>query len=199
MPLLEEVPDALERPSGCRIRVWQSEDKRETTVLIPPREVPVWMFLALGVLCVNLLLVLVTGVVLLFWHRSILFMTQIAPGDVPLTMRRFTPWYAFGWSALLTVGVWLLASLIRPLVERETLTISPRGITRERRFWRHCDRMTIPHSDLRGFRLERDPQRLIPSVLSVRGRSERWTIAESLGEADREWLASVGAALLRGR
>lgn len=197
MPILEEVPGALERPSGCRIRVWQSEDRRETTLLIPPHEAPLWMLITLGVLCINLLLLLVTGAALLFAHRSILFMAQIAPGDVPITMRRFAPWYAFGWSSLLTLGVWLFASLLRPLFLHETLTIGPRGILRERRIGRRRERAEIPLSELRGFHLKRDPQRLNPSVLTVQGRGEEWTIAEGVGEADREWLVSVGNVLLR--
>ncbi len=197
MPILEEVPGALERPSGCRVRVWQSEDGRETTLLIPPRDAPWWLLLALGALCCNLLIVLATGTALLLAHRSILFMTQIAPGDVPLTMRRFAPWYAFGWAVLLTLGYALFATLVRPLLLRETLTLRPGGIAWERRIWRRRFYAEMLLSELRGFSLERDPQRLTPSVLTVRGRVEAWTIAEGLGEADREWLSSVGTALLR--
>ena len=197
MPILEEIPGALERPSGCRIQVWRSGDDRETILRIPPRDAPLWMLIALGLLLVNLLLVLVTGAALLFAHHSILFMAEIAPGDLPLPMRRYEVWLAFGWGVLMALGFAFFAVMLRPLVQRETIIVSPRGITRERQVWRRRSHEEMPLESVRGFHLERDPQRLEPSVLTIRGRGEEWTIAESVGEADREWLVSVGNALLR--
>lgn len=197
MPILEEITGALERPSKCRVQVWQAGDGRETILSIPPRETPWWLIIALGILLVNLLLILVTGAALLFAHRSILFMTQIAPHDLPLPMRRYEVWFAFGWGALLTLGIAFFATLLRPHLQRETITLGPYGLTRERRIWRQGIREEMPLETVRGFHLERDPQGLEPSLLTVHGRGEEWTIAESVGEADREWLASVGNALLR--
>jgi hypothetical protein len=197
MPMLEEVPGAMERPGGCRIRIWQSEDGRETTLLIPPRETPIWMMIALVVLGGNLLVLLVTGLALFFGNHSILFMTQIAPKGLPVTMQRFAPWYALGWSILLALGFALLGLLLRPLMLRETITITPQELTIERRVWASAIIYPVPMFDLQGFRLKRDPQGLASSILTVRGRGEEWTIGEGLSEADREWLATVATALLR--
>ncbi len=197
--MLDEVPGALERPSGCRIRVWQSEDGRETTILIPPREAPFWLLLAAFALLVNLLLLFVTGVALFFAHKSILFMTQIAPDGMPPPMRRFAPAFAFAWACLLTLGGAALAAILRPLWLRESLTLGPDGFTRRLSVGRRADRAVIPRSELRGFHLHRDPQGLEPSALAVQGRSVSLPVAEYVTDADREWLASVGNALLRAQ
>lgn len=195
--LIEEIPGALERPGGCRVQMWQSENGAETTLVIPPRELSVWMIIAVAVLVINLLLIAVSGAALLFAHRSILFMAEISPGDLPVTLQRYEVLLAFGWGAMIALGAAFLTIMLRPLLQRELLTISPRGVTREVKIWRRSKRSEIIRESLRGFRLVRDPKQLEQSILIVQGRGEELVIAEMLREADREWLASVGTALLR--
>lgn len=197
MQFIEEIPGALERPGGCRIRVWQSDDGAETTLVIPPREPSIWLIIAVAVLVINLLLILVSGAAILFAHRSILFMAEISPVDLPIPMRRYEILLAFGWGAMIALGVAFTAIMLRPLLQRELLVIGPRGVIREMRIWRRLKRDEIIRESLRGFRLVRDPLNLEPSVLMVQGRDEEMMIGEMITEADREWLASVGAALLR--
>jgi hypothetical protein len=199
MPLLHEIPGASERSANCRIQVRQADDGTETILTIPPREAPFWLQLAATLLVVNLLLLFGTGLVLFVAHKSVLLMTQIAPGDLPLTMRRYAAWYAFGWGALVTVGVWSLGAMLRPLWLRETVTISKDGVSRQRQYvpGMLSERTSIPLSEVRGFHFQRDPQGMTPIVLTLQGRAEAWTIAEYVSEADKEWLASAGNALLR--
>jgi len=79
---------------------------------------------------------------------------------------------------------------------RETLTLGPEWLSLERREWGRVKRWQIARDDLRGFMLKRDPLGMDASALTVQTRGEQWTIGEFLREADREWLVSVGNALL---
>jgi hypothetical protein len=197
MPIIEEVPGATERPAGSRIRIWLSEDCCSAAVTIPSRTPSFWLIAASCVLLGNLMLLTVTGAMLFFAHRSVLFMTEISPGDLPLPMRRFEPGLIFVWLSILALAGLALAAMLRPMFVQETLTLGPGGAEYERRLWRRLFIVVIPQSELRGFHLKRDPEGLQQSELTLEGRGVSLAFAEYAGEAEREWLASAGSALLR--
>lgn len=195
--LLEEVPDAFERPGGCRIQVYEADDRSAVTIMIPPRPLPWALKLAAAVLALNLLVTLYTGVVLFFGHRSVLLMAQIAPHDLPLPLHRWTGWLIAGWLALEALGIMALLAMVRPALVREVIHIDPDGVSSLHQLWGHRHGGRLPRPDVRGFHLARDPQRLMASTLSVRGPGRALVVAEYASEADREWLLSVGNVLLR--
>lgn len=197
MPTLNEVPGALERPSGCRIEVFQSDDGRRTTITIPPREWQPILVVGALVLLGNLLVVLYTGAALLFAHRSVLLMTQIAPGGLSPPLRRYELWLALAWLFIEGAGVLMLWLIARPMFLRERLSFDSDGVHHERRVLRRTDRWFVSEADVRSFLLQRDPQGLSAGVLTLHGRGEERMVGENISEAEREWLASVGNALLR--
>ena len=70
--------------------------------------------------------------------------------------------------------------------------------------WFHHSNLSLPEcwerrlarGDVRGFLLRRVPPGLDSGTLTIQGRGEEVEIGEFLREADREWLASAGNALL---
>ncbi len=195
--LLDEIPNAFERPGGCAIQVYETDDGSAVTITIPPRPLPWTLKLAVVVLALNLLVTLYTGIVLFVWHRSVLLMTQIAPHDLPLPLHRWTGWLVVGWLGLESLGVMALASMVRPALMREMIHIDPDGVSSLHHLLGHRRAGRLPRRDVRGFHLARDPQRLVASTLSVRGQGRALVVAEYATEADREWLLSVGNVLLR--
>ncbi len=197
MKVLEEIPDALERPGGCRIQVAQSDDGRSATLTLTPRPLPGLVLATAASLLLNLLMVFYIGAMLFVAHRSTLFMAQIAPHDLPLTLRRFSAFFVLGWVVLEALGFVALAAMLRPLATRETLHISPDGVSSQQRAFGRSRARFLPRDDVRGFHLERDPNGMTASMLVVQGRDGEFPVAEYVSEADREWLVSVGNALLR--
>lgn len=197
MPILEEVPGALERPSGCRIEIRVSDDGPEATITIPAQIGRPLLLVGAGILVVNLLLVLYVGAMLLFAHRSVLLMNEIAPGGLSPPLRHYQGWLIPAWGLILGIGVTLVLAILRPLVQREDIHIGPDGVSHVRRAFGRADRLTVARTDVRGFHLARDPQGMGASVLTLQGRGVERAVAEQSGEADREWLVSVGNALLR--
>ncbi len=195
--ILEEVPDAFERPGGCTIQVYEADDRSAVTILIPPRPLPWALKLAVAVLALNLLVTLYTGLVLFVGHRSVLLMAQIAPHDLPLPLHRWRVWLVMGWLALEALGVLALLAMVRPALMREIIHIDPDGVSSLHQLLGRRRGGHLGRPDVRGFHLARDPQRLVASTLSVRGHEQALVVAEYATEADREWLLSVGNVLLR--
>ncbi len=194
--ILNEIPGALERPGSCRIVVTQQEEGA-VTIAIPPRRGSPVVWIAAGILLFNLLLILYCGAMLFFAHRVVLILRQILPYGVPVALGRFGGWFALGGIALEGLGFWILSLMVRPLFTRERLTISPAEIVTERRAFGRTERQAMARRDARGFHLQRDPQGFAASALTVQGRGQEILVAEHVEEGDREWLASVGNALLR--
>lgn len=195
--MLDEVPGALERPGGCRILVHEADNGREASITIPPRPLPWPIAAAMAVLAVNLIGMLCMGTMLFFAHRSIGLMAQIAPHELPVPLRGWTVWLILGWLALLALGVGVLVLVVRPALMQEIIHVGPEDVSRLRQTLGQRDAARLLRRDVRGFHLERDPQRLVASTLCVQGRGEELLVAEHVPEADREWLHSVGNALLR--
>ena len=196
MTTLEEVPGARERPSNCPISLTRADDGT-LTVRIPPRGVSpfVWFFSA--VLLVNLGITLYTGLVLFITHRSVLFMAQISPGGLPVSLTRFDTLLVFALLLAVGLGLWTLAAILRPVFERTQVTLDRDWLRLERWEWGRVREWRVPRSDVRGFHLRRDPLGMDSSTLTVQARGEEREVGEFLREADREWLASAGNALLR--
>lgn len=195
--LLQEVPNAFERPGGCTIQVYEADDHSAVTITIPPRTLPWALKLAVAVLALNLLVTLYTGLALFVGHRSVLLMAQIAPHDLPLPLHRWTVWLVLGWLGLEALGVMALMAMVRPALMREMIHIDEGGVSSLHQLlgYRHGGNLSRP--EVRGFHLARDPQRLVASTLLVRGQDRALVVAEHATEADREWLLSVGNVLLR--
>lgn len=194
--ILEEVAGARERPGGCRVQITR-EENGSFVLSIPAAGVspPLWFFSA--ILLANLLITLYTGTVLLLLHRSVLFMTQISPGGLPLSLNHYDLWL---WLALLLavgLGFWTLAVILRPVTLREKLVFENNWVSLRQQAWGKRTEQRMARPDVRGFVLRRVPPGLDSGVLSVQGRGEEIVFGEFLREADREWLVSVGNALLK--
>lgn len=197
MPRLEEVPGALERPSGCRIGVFVSEDGQEATVTIPPQIGRPLLLAGAAILVGNMLLVLCVGVMLLLNPHGTWLVNEIAPGGLSPPLRRYEGWFIPVWLLILGLGTLLLLAMLRPIFQREEISIGPSGVTHVRRAFGRTERAVLSRAEMRGFHLKRDLQGLGPSTLTLQGRGVEREVAENLSEADREWLVSVGNALLR--
>lgn len=191
----DEVPGARERPSGCSVQIAQ-KDNGTFVLTLPSRGVsPVVLFFA-AVLLANLLVTLYTGCVLLLTHHSVLFMAQISPSGLPISLR--------GWEGQLlalllcaeALGFFTLAAILRPLAVRESMEINRDWLRVQHWEWGRLHERQIARPDLRGFLLRRIPPGLNAGKLTIQGRGEEIEIGEFLREADREWLVSVGNTLL---
>ncbi len=196
MAILEEVPGARERPGGCRI-VLRRVENGATIITIPPRTASPFVAVPACILLLNLLLTLYMGAMLFFAHRSVLFMSEIAPHDLPRSMHPFEPWFIFGWLFLEAIGFWTLMAIVRPLLTREYLILDRQEITQGRHAFGRSAERRFPRATVSGFHLKRDPQGFVQSALTLQIRGEEVEVAEHSNEADREWLASVGNVLLR--
>ncbi len=192
---LNEVPGAGERPGGCPIQVVTDGDT--VTVTLPPRGVsPIVLFFA-AVLLGNLLVALYTGLMLLLANKSVLGMAQIAPSGLPVSLRHQVGFLMCALGLAEALGVWTLAVILRPIFFHETLVLDADWIKVIRSEWGRAKTWALARADVRGFTLRRVPPGLDAGTLVIEGRGEELEIGEGLREADREWLASVGNALLK--
>ena len=197
MTTLDEIPGARERPGGCPVVV-TCEDDGMVRLTLPPRGVsPIVLFFAL-VLLGNLLITLYTSLVLLMFHKSVLFMAQVSPSGLPVSLNRWTWLLALGLLSAEALGFGTLWAILRPLSARETVEIGPEWLTVRHSEWGRAREWTQARGEVRGFRHRRDPQGLKAGTLTVESRDESMELGEFLREADREWLESAGNALLRG-
>ena len=195
MTTLDEIPGALERPGGCLIQVVVGEDG-DFTITIPPRGLPPILVAGGALLLLNLTLVLFTGMMLLLAHRSVLFMTQISPHDLPISMHPLRVWLLPALLGVGILGVWLLLLIVRPSLTRERIVFGHGQLSHQQETLGRTSHHTVPRENVQGFYLRRDPQGLVAGVLTLRAGHESWMVAEYVRESDREWLASVGNALL---
>jgi len=195
MTELSEVSGASERPGGCPIKI--ISDGTTVTVTLPPRGVsPVVLFIA-AILLGNLLVALYTGLMLLLENKSVLAMAQIAPGGLPVSLKPQVGFLLFALGLAEALGVFTLAAILRPIFLHETLKVDVNWIHVERTDWGRTKTLSLAREDVRGFILRRVPPGLNAGVLTVEGRGAEITLGESLRERDREWLTSVGNALLK--
>ena len=192
---LNEVPGAGERPAGCPVRIVIG-GSGVVTIVLPPRGVsPLVLFFA-AVLLGNLLVALYTGLMLLLENKSVLGMAQIAPSGLPVALKPQAGFLLFALGLAEALGVFTLAAILRPIFFRETIQIDGDWVRVQRTDWGRTTARALTRADVRGFLLRRDPPGLDAGTLWVQGRGAELQIGESLREADREWLASVGNALL---
>lgn len=192
---MDEIPGALERPGGCRIGV--SVEEGDYAIAIPPRGLPPLLIAGVVILTANLLLVLYTGVMLLLSHRSVLFMAQISPHDLPVSLHPLRHFLIFALLGIEILGGWLLLLILKPSMTRERIVISPDEVRHTQATLGQSRLHIIPRQNVQGFHLRRDPHGLMAGVLMLRAGRDSVQVAEYVSEADREWLASVGNALLR--
>ena len=195
--ILNEVPGARERPGGCPVRIAREEDGTVTLVL-PPRGVsPIVLFFAC-VLLANLLITLYTGLVLTLTGRSVLFMAQISPSGLPYSLHHAQGALLLGLLMAEALGFWTLAAILRPITARDEVEISGEWVRVRHTEWGRTRERRMTRRDVRGFLLRHVPPGLDSGTLTLQGRGEEIEIGEFLREADREWLASAGNALLNG-
>lgn len=194
---LDEVPGARERPGGCPVQIGR-EDDGSFTLVIPPRGVsPIVLFFAC-VLLLNLLITLYTGLVLTLTGRSVLFMAQISPSGLSYSLRHREGALLLGLLLAEALGFFTLAAILRPITVRDTVELSGQWVRVRHSEWGRVRERRLARRDIRGFLLRRVPPGLDSSTLTIQGRGEEIEIGEFLREADREWLASAGNALLNG-
>ena len=194
--MLDEIAGAMERPGGCRIQVSAGE-RGDYLIAIPPRGLPPLLVAGVVVLTLNLLVVLYTGVMLLLAHRSVLFMSQISPNDLPVSMHPLRAWLVLALLGVEALGGWLLLLLVRPAMTREHVFIGRGEIRHTRETLGRTRLQVIPRQNVQGFHLRRDPLGLVAGVLTLRAGRDSVEVAEFVPDAEREWLASVGNVLLR--
>lgn len=192
---LDEVPGARERPGNCPIQIARDE-AGAVTIVIPARGVSPIVYVLSGVVVCNLLLMLYTGLMLLMAHRSVLVMAQVSPGGLPVSLRHYDGWLLLGLGLAEALGFWTVAAVLRPVFFRERLELGPEWLRLQQWEWGRVQERRMARADVRGFLLKRVPPGLDSSTLTVQGRGEQVRIGEFLREADREWLASAGNALL---
>ena len=192
---LNEVPGARERPGGCPIQVVTNDGTVRFT--LPPRGVSPLVFFFAAVLLGNLLVALYTGLMLLLQNKSVLGMAQIAPGGLPVSLKHQVGFLLFALGLAEALGVFTLAAILRPVFFHETLLIDADWVKIERSDWGRTKTLARARADVRGFALRRVPPGLDAGTLVIQGRGEEIEIGEFLREADREWLASAGNALLK--
>lgn len=110
--IMEEIPGARERPVDCPVLITR-EDDGTTILAISPRGVSPLILFFSALLLANLLTTLYTGIVLLLRHRSVLFMSQISPGGLPVSLNHYDTWL---WLALVLaegLGFFTLAVILR--------------------------------------------------------------------------------------
>lgn len=197
MTPLDEVPGARERPGGCPVRITRDSDGT-ILITIPPRGVSSIIYFFAGVLLLNLLLTLYTGLVLTLTHRSVLFMAQISPSGLPYSLRGWEGALLLGLLMAEALGFWTLAAILRPILVRDTVELSHEWVRVRHWEWGRARERQIVRREVRGFLLRRVPPGLDAGTLTLQGRGEEIEIGEFLREADREWLASAGNALLNG-
>jgi len=193
--ILDEVPGARERPGRCPVQIGR-EDDGTVTLVIPPRGVPPIVLFFACVLLANLVLTLYTGLVLVLTHRSVLFMAQISPSGLPYSLRHWQGALLLGLLLTEGLGFFTLAAILRPITARDTVELSGEWVRVRHSEWGRARERRLARRDVRGFLLRRVPPGLDSGTLTIQGRGEEITIGEFLREADREWLASAGNALL---
>ena len=192
--VLDEVPGARERPGGCPITVMSGGGR--VTITLPPRGVSPIVYFFACVLVGNLLTALYTGLMLLLANRSVLAMAEISPSGLPVSLRHDVGSLLAGLLLAEALGVYTLLAILRPVFFHETLVLDAEGVHVARTDWGRMEHQTLTRIDVRGFEVRRVPPGLDAGRLFILGRGEEIEIGEFLREADREWLASVGNALL---
>ena len=193
--ILDEVPGARERPGGCPITVMSEGGK--VTITLPPRGVSPIVYFFACVLVGNLLTALYTGLMLLLANRSVLAMAEISPSGLPVSLKHEAGSLLAGLLLAEALGVYTLLAILRPVFFHETLVLDAEGVHVARTDWGRTEHQTLARMDVRGFEVRRVPPGLDAGRLFIQGRGEEIEVGEFLREADREWLASVGNALLR--
>ncbi|MCW3062094.1 MAG: hypothetical protein JWQ02_3915 [Capsulimonas sp.] len=193
--LLQEVPGATERPAGCNIQVTQGAASTEIT--IPPRKamwidrIPTLFYI------VSLVLFLYIGAVFFTTQRLVLGPDMNTDhGHISRHLRHYIYWLVPVWIAFEAIG-WATVYLVqRPFYTTETLRIDRLGVTITRALPFSRRQSVLLKENLRGFRLRQDPQGMWGSRVELQSVGETIEVGEFTGEAEREWLTSVGNALL---
>jgi len=197
--LLHEVPGAMERPAHCAVIV--RRENSTTTVEIPPVELSPLVIAGGILLSMTLLLFFVTGIGLFYTGEPFLVLKYIAPDPnhpvFPITVKRAIPLSVPIWGLILWIGAHELNAIFRPGLLRERMTFQDGGIIHERRYLWKKEITHFLSDSVRGFQVQPEDGEGRPSSLHIEGRGQSDAVGEYLRAADREWLASVGNALLR--
>jgi len=192
-----EVPGAMERPAGCRIRVYETEG--EYRIEIPRRGAsPVMWLAAVG------LTVVLTGWIVMFsimvvTGKPVFILAGIMTRGLTKSMAASRFLFAGFVFFALAAGIAELTSIIRHNTLRETLHFGADTVRHGRSVGK-IERMTEhAYPTVRSFVLQRDPHGLAHAKLMLVCQSEEIEVGEYLASGDREWLASVCNSLLRRR
>ena len=199
--LLHEIPGATERPAHCAIVV--RRENGATTVDIPPVRLSPLVIAGGSLLALSLLVFFATGVVLYATGKPILLLKLILhlsdKQELPRTIKQAIPFSVPVWGALLWVGAHELNAIFRPGRLQERLVFQDGGVIHRRRYLRKADVTHYLSDSVRGFLIRAEDGEGTPASLHIEGRGHSEAVGEYLRNVDREWLASVGNALLRER
>ena len=191
------MPGALERPAGCRIRVFKTNDQYR--VEIPRRGASPVMWLAAVGLSVVLTAWVVMFSIMVVTGRPVFILAGIM--TEPLTHSMLANRYLFAGFIFiaLAAGVAELSSMIRHSTLRETLMFDDDCVRHGRAVGRMERVSEHPYPTVRSFLLQRDPHGLTQARLQLVCQSDQVEIGEYLRSEDREWLSSVCNRLLQAR
>jgi hypothetical protein len=195
MTELPEVAGALERPGGCRIRIFESEDG--ILVDIPPRGASVVMWLVTAAFGVVLVMWIATIAALLVTGKPIFLLAWIANHGITRSMHGLFWLIAPFFVAAFVFGVMALLWILRPSLARESLVFGQDSVRHRRIFAKLLDERKIPYGAIRAFLFRSDPEGITSGTLTMISQGDAREVGEFLPDSDREWLASVGNVFLR--
>ncbi|MEO7715117.1 MAG: DUF2244 domain-containing protein [Capsulimonas sp.] len=194
--LLQEIPGATERPAGCNIQVTQGADSTEIT--IPPRKAT-WIDRVPTILYIGSLLAFLYIGAVFFISKRLVIAPELnieAGGHISRHLTQNIYWLVPVWIAFEIIG-WITVYFVqRPFYTTETLRIDRSGVTITRALPFSRRQSVLLKENLRGFRLRQDPQGMWGSRVELQAVGETIEVGEFTGEAEREWLTSIGNALL---
>ncbi len=209
---MREVAGAIERPSESAVEVHESPDG--TWINVPPPRLPWIVYAGAALAITSMLAVIVSGAMVFLLRRPFPGYDAIVGGHFgpqPLAWRLAG---LLGWLTITPALIVLTAAALRPMNRSEKIFVPSRSAspsaqielalllkTRELGVQRAVQ---VPLGDILRFELHRDPQGLIESEIVIETHSalaqgrgaRRRTVADTAGEAEKEWLASVLNALL---
>lgn len=193
--LLNEIPGALERPSHCKVVI--TEQEGIVRIDVPERGASPVMWLATGAMAAVLLMWIVTGLTVLIARKPIFLLAWIANHGLPSELYRYALLFCPLWIAPLALGSYQLNWILRTYLTRESLVFNSTELRYESTFLRWQKVTVFPREVVRAFAATVDPQGFTQGALKLVTQGDRIGIAEHVTDADRQWLASVGNALLR--
>ncbi|MGO8672867.1 MAG: DUF2244 domain-containing protein [Capsulimonadaceae bacterium] len=137
------------------------------------------------------------GIALFVAGKAILLMAWVATRGVTSELRRVLWVVVPFWMVALSFGIAEFFCILRPMLANEEIEFTPDHIRLTCTFLRQERVQVFPRATVRAFQHVPDPQGFTAGTLSLICSDGEHVLGEHLQDRDRDWLASVGNALLR--